>query len=101
MTINFGGKSILYVNGFEGLVSIIINKSRFSNNSGTALHLVVAELFFKGNILFINNSGSNGAAVYMEKIHDILFDDNANVQFVNNSAELKGGAMYINLVDNR
>ena len=35
----------------------------------------------------------------MEKVNAITFDDNANVQFINNSAKLNGGAMYVNLVN--
>ena len=35
----------------------------------------------------------------MEEVGSVLFDDNAIVQFINNSADQKGGAMYINLVN--
>ena len=51
----------------------------------------------EGNTQFINNSAANGAAVYLKEVHTVSFDDNANVQFSNNFAEQKGGAMYFNL----
>ena len=97
---NFVGKSILYVNIILKVPGLIhLSNSRFSNNNGTVLQLVIDKLFFNGNVLFINNSAINGAAVYVEKVHAISFDDNSIIQFINNSAKLRGGAMYINLVD--
>ena len=97
---NCGGESIVFINVplYTVLGSRILDNSTFSNNKGTALHLITSKYLFKGNILFINNSATNGAAMYVEEVVVISFDDNANVQFINNSAELKGGAMYINLV---
>ena len=97
---NSGGKSIVYVY-FPPFVypgSMILDNTTFINNKGTALHLVIAELKFKRDSLFVNNSASDGAAVYMERVDAISFNDNAIVQFKNNSAKLKGGATYINLV---
>ena len=101
---NFGGKSIINVDhrsiihDHELHVLMILDNSALSNNKGTTLYLsTIDELIFKENILFINNSAINGAAVYLEKVHAISLSDNAKVQFINNSAEQKGGAMYINL----
>ena len=98
---NSGGKSIVYVNIHFPKVSgsVILDNSTFHNNKGTALHLVIFEVIFKGNILFINNSANVGAALYLEEVISLLFEDDSKVQFINNFAELKGGAMYINLVD--
>ena len=97
---NFGGKSIVYVYVyfFGDFRSMILDNSTFSNNKGTALHLFIFSLVFEGDTLFINNSATNGAAVYLEKVQFVSSDDNANVQFINNSADQKGGAMYIDLV---
>ena len=105
---NHGGKSIIYVNvpNIESLhgnfnnpnSSIILNNSTFSTNKGTALYLVIHNCRFEGNVLFINNSASSGAAVYMEQVYVVSFDDNTSVQFINNSANERGGAMYINPV---
>ena len=99
---NIGGDSIVYVTvpTYKDLsqleVLMLLDNSTFSNNKGTALYLIIPEFNLEGNIMFVNNSASNGAAVYME-VHSISFDDNAIVQFINNSAVQKGGAMYINL----
>ena len=107
---NIGGKSIVYISiltAIEGLyddfddryIKVILHNLTFSNNKGTALHLITYHIHFKGNIVFIKNSASNGAAVYLEGVYAISSDDNADVQFINNSAEQKGGAMYIDLVN--
>ena len=98
---NFGGENIVYVNVPSGAStgSMILDNSTFSNNKGNALYLTISELRYEGNVLFVNNSASSGVAVYMEEVASVLFDDNAIVQFINNSADQKGGAMYINLVN--
>ena len=62
------------------------------------MHLIIPQLQFGGNTLFIDNSASNGTAIYLENVFTVSTDDNAYVQFINNSAEQNGGAMYINLV---
>ena len=101
---NFGGKSLVYINApfsdYQWSVpktSMILSNSTFSNSKGTVLHLIIPNFLFKSNSLFINNSAINGAAIYLEEVHTISFDDNVNIQFINNSAKQNGGAMYINL----
>ena len=98
---NIGDKTILYVNvPFKANYipsSVILNNSTFSNNKGSTLHLVIPQFQFQGNTHFINNSATNGAAVYMEEIYAVSSDGNAIVQFIDNSAEQKGGAIFIDL----
>ena len=98
---NVAGKSIVTLGTpttyIGGIISVILENLKFSNNTGTALYLTVYHFQFKGNILFINNSASSGAAVYLEEVYAISTLDNTNVQFINNYAEQKGGAMYIHL----
>ena len=99
---NIGSTSIVSINTpktehFYATILIILDNSTFSNNRATALYLLIPEIHVKGNTLFVNNSATNGAAVYLEEVLSISSDDNAIVQFINNSAEQKGGAMYINL----
>ena len=96
---NSGGKSIVYVNvrSPEVVGSVILDNSMFHDNKGSALHLAMFEVFLKGKVLFYKNSANDGAAVYLEEVVSISFEDDSIIQFINNSAELKGGAMYINL----
>ena len=100
---NFGGKSIVCVHGpitSSLLISseMILENSTFMNNIGTALYCIIPRFIFSKTILFINNTGSSGAAIYFEEVHSISSDNAADVQFVNNSAVQRGGALYFNLV---
>ena len=101
---NIGDKSIVYINapttGVSNIpnISLTLENSTFSNNKGTALHLIIPKLQFKGNVLFASNLATNGAAVYLEEVYSVSSDDNVVVQFINNSARQNGGAMFINLV---
>ena len=98
---NFGGSSTVYVNihaQTRAYGSMILENSTFSNNKGTALYLTAFDVLFKGYISFINNLADDGAAVYMDIVVSVSFEDDSNVQFINNSADQRGGAIYINLV---
>ena len=101
---NTGGDSIVYVTvpTYQDLsrpeIVMLLDNSTFSNNRGAALNLFTSQFILERNILFINNSASSGAAVYLEEVHSISSADNAIVQFIDNTVEQKGGAMYINLV---
>ena len=75
-------------------VNLTIENSEFKNCSSTAIDLFDSNVFFKGNVSFINNSGVNGGALSLSnskmKIHD-----HSNVHFISNSATGGGGAIYI------
>jgi len=101
---NVGGRSIVYIKGpttSEDVynTSMTINNSTFSNNKGTVLYFAISSVHIEGDTMFLNNSARSGAALYLEEVYTISSDD-ANVQFINNSAKQKGGAMYINLATN-
>ena len=99
---NFGGKSTVYICGpipssFYENSKMILDNSTFSNNIGTALYSIIPKFIIMNTILFINNTANSGAAVYFEEVHSIS-SVNADVQFINNSAVQRGGALYFNLV---
>ena len=47
-----------------------------------------------GSIVFANNSGTNGGALFMYS-STLTIDINGNVTFINNSALYRGGAIYL------
>ena len=99
---NYGGESIVYIHGPSSSFinsMVTLTNSAFSNNKGTALymHSIITTLIFAQTVLFINNTANSGAGIYFEEVRSIS-SDNADVHFVNNSAEQKGGALYFNLV---
>ena len=98
---NYGGSSIVNIQGpttSRGSFShVTLINSLLSNNKGTALYCIFADLKFQGNVYFINNTAISGSAIYFEQIHSVLSDD-ADIQFINNSAVQRGGALYFDLV---
>ena len=82
-----------------GPAIVTIDRCLFENShdanailSPFVLHSI--NLFLVGDILFINNVGYRGGAMYL--YHSILYlEQGANVTFVNNTAEDVGGAIYV------
>ena len=80
---------------------ILSGEVAFVNNTGTAgaaVSLVLSDLRVAAdaNIVFINNSVTiGGGALYLYLIRQIHIDSGVNLTFINNSADSKGGAVYI------
>ena len=72
-----------------------IKYSRFIGNSqNTALKLYSSYVTFYGEVLFLNNNAVLGGALSL--IESIVhLKGNCSVDFINNSAEEKGGAIFI------
>ena len=73
----------------------------FADNVGTALHVVATRVTFDSwsNVIFENNSGSEGGALALVGMATLLFNSNSTFLFVNNSADFVGGAIYWYSVD--
>ena len=103
---NTGGDSIIYINSYLDApfpfvsTNVLINSTKFINNKiGSVLKFANCFLKFCSTTLFQDNSASSGAALYMEERSQISVDDGSTVQFINNTASLRGGAMYIDLTN--
>ena len=99
---NSGGKSIVQISyptsNLEDASSVVrLSNSVFSNNKGSTFYLAIAQVLFAYMVLFTNNTANSGPAIYFEEVHGIS-SINADVQFINNSAVQRGGALYFNLV---
>ena len=105
---NVGGNSIVHISvpllslTFPTVYSrVFISSSNFTGNKiGSALHITKCFLKFYSTTLFQDNSARSGAAIYIAQTSQITVDDGSTVQFINNSASLRGGAMYIDLTNN-
>lgn len=77
------------------LQSVILNGSHcdLHGNSWSAIVLVESELHLDGCIKFESNRAPIGGAIYSENSL-VFFHQGAKVQFVNNEADLIGGAIY-------
>jgi len=95
------GNSIIYIaGGTINTTRVTVKFTYFINNTGTALHMFMSMVTFFTCVLFENNTANSGAALYLEQGTQVYFDDkygSANVQFVNNTANQYGGAIYSDL----
>ena len=90
------GHGISFALGFDVVVSV--SSSKFLNNQlGSALYVSQVILTFDNFILFQNNSAETGAAMYIDQNAFVTVTDEVLIEFVNNSASLRGGAIYSDL----
>lgn len=68
----------------------------FSNNSGSALVVTGAYITIESNanVTFCGNTGRNGGAIALFGNTFILTYENSNLVFINNTAQYQGGAIY-------
>ena len=78
---------------------VMISSNFMGNKIGSALRVSNCFLKFYSSTLFHNNSARIGAALYILEGSQISVGDGATVQFINNTASLRGGAMYIDLTN--
>ena len=94
---NIGTKSTVYIEDksiFTQMVSIIA--SNFINNVESALHISGCTVELGGNVLFMDNSGGRGAAIYLIQGSQIIIKENSSLEFIRNTAS-QGGAFFIEL----
>ena len=73
----------------------------FENNLGTAIHIVNGNIdASRSSVDFIKNRGIQGGAIALIGESSMVFGENRNYTFVNNTALDKGGAIYVQVVDN-
>ena len=98
------GSSIVYIAGqgesLRSDVAVSTSSSRFVNNQGgSVLRIAQLRLTFHSFTLFQNNSAVTGTAIYVEQNGFITVTDDSSVQFVNNTASLRGGAIFADLAN--
>ena len=70
------------------------NNIEFLRNTGTALRISKGYVRMTGNILFYNNAGVHGGAIQLYAYGVIVANPKLNITFYNNTATVKGGAIY-------
>ncbi len=90
---SFVGLGTLYSDSIPALFK---NNVNFSHNTQTALAAVGTGIHFMKNTIawFHSNTGRNGGAIALMGYAFIEVASNTTFHFVNNSADLKGGAIY-------
>ena len=101
-----GGDGIVHITNmgvsleFGHYINVLVSSSSFfSNKLGPALHISQVVLQFYNSTLFQNNSAESGAAIFVDHNALIIVTDESFVQFVNNTASLRGGAIYADLTN--
>ena len=74
--------------------TIEIQDTMFRKNYGTALMLVNSGVQFKGKVIFKENSAQYGGAIKICESSQMYLYNETRVQFLNNTADLAGGAIY-------
>ena len=82
---------------FKNFILLLKNHTFFTNNSGTALCLESSEMVVENDttVVFSGNHGDYGGAFALHKLSTIELHSGVHLNFSNNSANLKGGAIFI------
>ena len=90
---NVTGQGAVYV---ADVIVAFEGKLAFIGNNGTALTVVGSQVWIISNtmIIFTDNKANLGGAIALLKGATIKLYDNLHINFTNNHAKLKGGAVY-------
>ena len=74
---------------------------RFLNHENSALHVISGTVEFQPEteVLFRNNSGTNGGAIALYGFSSLRFHNGCHLSFINNTALEVGGAIYYHSYD--
>ena len=70
---------------------------KFCDNHGVSVYAVNHNLYLNGSILFQNNTAGNGTGIYISDHSTVVFGENSDVTFTQNSAKHRGsgGAIFL------
>ena len=92
---NTRAKSLVYIRSIEHN-AITLYDSTFNSNIGVSIFLINQVLLLKGNVLFQSNKAESGAAIYISNHSRVIFGEDSDVAFIQNSVDNAGGAIFLN-----
>ena len=96
-TYNKLAESLVYIESsiFAHKNTINFCHTKFDHNQGACVFVVNQNVNLKGKVSFHNNMAKNGAGIYISDHSTVLFGENSNVAFIENSANSIGGAVFL------
>ena len=90
-------RNLVYIeNGlFIKYHKIFLSNSIFSGNQGIPVYVINHNVYINGKVLFKNSVAVDGAGIYISDHSTIMFGENSNTKFINNSVYSKGAAIFI------
>ena len=86
---------IYFTDRLHGYNTYLYNSS-FQNNEGVSIYLTNHHiLHVNGEVLFENNVAEDGTGIYITDHSTVIFGENSNVKFINNSANYFGAAIFL------
>ena len=80
----------------EFVTSLVLNNVSITNNNATGLLAYRTAVVINGTSVFDNNTGINGGGLAMYGESYLVFNKNSLLNFTNNRAKQKGGAIFVN-----
>ena len=93
-THNKGAKSLVYIENKNSDFNITFHHSNFYYNHGTSIYVVNQTLYFTGKGFFQYNTAEIGTGIYNTEHSSVIFGENSNTTFIQNSANKIGGAVF-------
>ena len=89
-------RSLVYLeNRLVKYNQMIIINSFFSSNLGISVYAINHNIYLNGKVVFQNNIAKDGAGIYITDYSTVIFGENSDVVFVQNSANNMGGAVFL------
>ena len=92
---NKGANSFIYIETSIDHNDVTFTDSIFHDNDGVCIFLVNQKLYIMGNTLFESNAGIQGTGIYISDNSRVVFGENSNTTFINNSADTSGGVIFL------
>ena len=93
---NEGAKSVVYFSHTTKVHEhLFLQNSNFYQNKGVSIYLSNQTLHINGNIEFHNNVADRGGGMFISDYSKVVFYKYSKANFVNNTADRFGGAIYI------
>ena len=96
---NRGAKSVIHITQYgqklKQINAYLINCS-FRNNQGMSIYVTNHHiLHVMGEVLFQSNEAEDGAGIYISDHSTVMFGENSNTKFINNSVYHNGAAIFL------